>query len=173
MEKKEKRQLPRIDVKTKPNGYSLEFDGQRQTGYFYHTPEKLLEGFMCHIGLHMTEYLDTETMQDFIVAAITWKDNKECVEEIDRLRDRLRIMTAKRNGIAKRLVAERNKHIALFEQLKALAIDFKDVPDLKKRVQDATKYYSKMFPITLDQLTTTKDDVIEDDDEETEEEDDV
>lgn len=170
MEKKEKRQLPRIKVDTKPNGYSLEFDGQRQTGYFYHSPEKLLEGFMCHIGLHMTDYLDTDTMQDFIVAAITWKDNKECVEEIERLRDRLRIMTAKRNGIAKRLVAERNKHIALFEQMKALAIDFKDVPGLKKRITDATKYYSKMFPITLDQLTTTKDDVIEDD-EETEEED--
>ena len=57
-----------IRVETLPNGYCLKFDGMKNpTGYMYFTPEALLEGFMLHIGLGITEQLNTETMQDFLV----------------------------------------------------------------------------------------------------------
>ena len=65
METKEKTTLPMIKVTPLPNGYSLEFDGMKQkTGYMYFSPDKLLEGFMLHIGIGITDDLDTETMQD-------------------------------------------------------------------------------------------------------------
>ena len=86
-----------IDVDTLPNGYSLKFDGMKQQGgYMYFTPEQLLEGFMAHIGLEMTDQLNMETIRDFLVTAIKWKDNKACVKEIERLKNALRLMTGRR-----------------------------------------------------------------------------
>ena len=73
MAKREKH-LPNISVRTLANGYSLEFEGMaQQGGYMYFTPDKLLEGFMLHIGMNMTEQLNPSTMQDFITAAMACK----------------------------------------------------------------------------------------------------
>ena len=47
--------MKRITVQTLPNGYSLNFDGDRQNGYMYFNENDLLKGFMIHIGLNMTE----------------------------------------------------------------------------------------------------------------------
>ena len=96
---------PRIEVKTLPNGYSLEFDGMKQHGGFmYFNREKLLEGFMVHIGLEMTDQLNTEIIQDFIEAACTWKDNKKCVKEINRLTEELRIEKSRNDRLSKKLM---------------------------------------------------------------------
>ena len=66
-----KKKLMNIEVRMLPNGYSLKFDGMRQSeGYMYFSKEKLLEGFMLHIGLEITEELSVENMQDFLVATM-------------------------------------------------------------------------------------------------------
>ena len=160
------KQLPMIAVEPLPNGYSLKFDGMtKQNGYMYFTPEKLLEGFMLHIGLHMTDELNTETMQDFIVAACNWNDNKKCVKEIERLKHSLRIMTGKRAAIAKQLVVERNRHIAITDDVNSLISEIKDYPDkyLRERVKKIMNNKTKLIPISLEKLGVKYSDFLDDD----------
>ena len=90
------------------NGYCLKFDGMKHSeGYMYFSPEKLLEGFMVHIGLEELDALDTTTMQDFIVSAASWKDKKECMDKIARLNSQNRLTQRQKNKIAQQLVDER------------------------------------------------------------------
>lgn len=157
-----------IKVETLPNGYSLEFDGMsKKGGYMYFTPEKLLKGFMLHIGLEMTDQLNTETMDDFIVAAINWKDNKECVKEIERLTRELRLMTGKRASLARQMILERNRHIALYDAIGSLLKETKENPekDLRKSLEKMMKEKKSMFPLTLKSLGVGENDDIEDDEE--------
>ena len=163
-----KRGITMIKVETLPNGYSLEFDGMsKKGGYMYFTPEKLLKGFMLHIGLEMTDQLNTETMDDFIVAAINWKENKECVKEIERLTRELRLMTGKRASLARRLIFERNRRIALYDAIGSLLKESKEntEKDLRKSLEKMMKERKGMFPLTLKSLGVGENDDIEDDEE--------
>lgn len=157
-----------IKVETLPNGYSLEFDGMsKKGGYMYFSPEKLLKGFMLHIGLEMTDQLNTETMDDFIVAAINWKDNKECVKEIERLTRELRVMTGKRASFARRIILERNRHIALYDAIGSLLKETKENPekDLRKSLEKMMKEKKNMYPLTFQSLGVGENDDIDDDEE--------
>ena len=93
---------PRIEVKTLPNGYSLEFDGmKKQNGFLYFNQEQLLEGFMIHIGLEMTDELNTDLIKDFLIAACNWNENKKCMKEIERLSTELRAEKRKNQKLSK------------------------------------------------------------------------
>ena len=158
-----------IKVETLPNGYSLKFDGMTQKyGYMYFTPEKLLEGFMLHIGLEMTDMLDTDTMQDFIVTAMNWRDNKKCVKEIEKLTLELRKMTGRRASLARQLILERNRYIAIMEDVSSAIVEFKDYQDknIKKRLEKILSGKKKQMPLTLQGLGVKDDDFIEEDTEE-------
>lgn len=153
-----------INVETLPNGYSLKFDGMSQNGgYLYFTPEKLLEGFMLHIGLNMTDQLNTETMQDFIVTAMNWRDNKKCVKEIGRLTLDLQKMTGRRASLARQLVLERNRYIAIIEDVSSAIVELKDHPDknIKKRLEKILSGKKKPMPLTLRGLGVKDEDFIE------------
>ena len=163
-----------IDVETLPNGYSLKFDGMtKKGGYMYFTPEKLLEGFMLHIGLNMTDQLNTETMQDFIVAACNWKDNKDCVKEIERLTHELKMMRGKRDALARRLMSERNHYISLMDSVNSIMADTKANPDkdLRKELTKLMKGMKKLPQLTLQSLCVNPDEAA--DDEPNDEDDDV
>lgn len=160
-----------INVETLPNGYSLKFDGMSQNGgYLYFTPEKLLEGFMLHIGLEITDQLNTETMQDFIVTAMNWRDNKKCVKEIGRLTLDLQKMTGRRASLARQLILERNRYIAIIEDVSSAIVELKDHPDknIKKRLEKILSGKKKPMPLTLRGLGVKDEDFIE---EETDEDD--
>lgn len=169
-----KKELKNITVQTLPNGYSLTFDGMKQSqGYLYFTEEKLLEGFMLHIGLEMTDQLSTETMQDFIVAAMNWSDNEKCVKEIEKLNMSLRLMTQKRNGMAKRLTDERDQFIKLRNAIEEFGKAFlKDHPDqrLKSELDKLLKDFKQRPKLTLDSLGVKSEDIIQDEQPEEEEE---
>ena len=124
--------LPMIHVETLPNGYALRFDGMKNDGYMYFTPQKLLEGFMLHIGLHMTEELDIETMQDFIVAATQWNDNKKCIGEIERLNAELKSLAYNRMIIANKLIMERKRLLTLRDAIDKMATKYKGLKDLHR-----------------------------------------
>ena len=163
-----------IDVETLPNGYSLKFDGMTQKGgYMYFTPEKLLEGFMLHIGLNMTDQLNTETMQDFIVAACNWKDNKDCVKEIERLKNALRLMTGRRASLARQMIQERNRYNGIIDDVGSMIAELKDYPDkdIKKRLEKVLKGKKRMPQLTLQSLGLNPDEAA--DDEPNDEDDDV
>lgn len=169
-----KKELKNITVQTLPNGYSLTFDGMKQSqGYLYFTPEKLLEGFMLHIGLHMTDQLSTETMQDFIVAAMNWNDNEKCVKEIEKLNMNLRLMTQKRNGMAKRLTDERDQFIKLRNAIEEFGkAKLKDHPD-RRLIADLDKLlkeFKQRPKLTLNSLGIKSEDIIAEDQPEEQEE---
>ena len=160
-----------IDVETLPNGYSLKFDGMKQQGgYMYFTPEQLLEGFMAHIGLEMTDQLNMETIQDFLVTAMNWKDNKACVKEIERLKNALRLMTGRRASLARQMIQERNRYNGIIDDVGSMIAELKDYPDkdIKKRLEKVLKGKKRMPQLSLQGLGVNDDDFIE---EETDEDD--
>ena len=148
-----KRKLPIIQVVTLPNGYSLTFEGMKNNGYMYFTPAKLLEGFMLHIGLDMTEELDIETMQDFIVAATQWNDNKKCIGEIERLNAELKSLAYNRMIIANKLIMERKRLLTLRDAINKMATKYKGLKDLHQNLLGLIKNYTKLNEYTLGQFT--------------------
>jgi len=51
----EKPKKQKINISTLPNGYCLKIDEQE---YMYFNVMELLAGFMCHVGLQKTDYMD-------------------------------------------------------------------------------------------------------------------
>lgn len=136
------------------NGYCLKFDGMKEPGgYIYFSPEKLLEGFMVHIGLEELDALDTTTMQDFIVSAASWKEKKECMAEIERLNRQNKQIQRQRNKIAQQLVNERRTLLDY-----ASGID-----ELKKVLNKIALPVQSRKPLSLESLGIKSDSIIDDD----------
>lgn len=151
------KKLPNIEVLTQPNGYSLKFDGMRQRGYFYFSPDTLLQGFMLHIGLGITDQLNTETMNDFIVTAMNWKDNEKCIKEIERLTASLKTAEKAVEAAECRLTAKQERIDEFCEKLLALAKKH----DIKKDVEKLIATSSLKSKIAL---AKAEDDENEEDD---------
>ena len=157
-----------IKVDTLPNGYSLDYDGMGQKGgYMYHSKEELLYGFMAHIGLDITDQLNMETIQDFLVTAINWRDNKKCVKEIEKLTQALRMVRGRRAALAKTAIRERNRYIQLVDDINSLISELKAYPDkdVKRRVDKMLSGRKKMPALTLQGLGVEDDDFIEENEE--------
>ena len=70
-----KEKLIKINVRNLPNGYSLTVGTQE---YMYYNPMDLLAGFMVHVGLQQTEYMEKGnilTMLFQILVGEQWEDN--------------------------------------------------------------------------------------------------
>jgi hypothetical protein len=164
-----KKGLPVITVETvphgqEPNGYVLKFTGAKQPdGYLYFSPDKLLEGFMCYIGLHMTEQLNTETMQDFIVAACNWKDTESCQKEIRDLQYKLRLTIQSRNSMARRLMEDRKRLVDMIGMIQGLATENKSNKYLVNKLGAITKNMTKMRKYSAKELGITQEASTEDD----------
>lgn len=126
--------IPFIDVKTLPNGYSLEFEGMRQNGFMYFSPDKLLEGFMVHIGLEVTDQLNMDTVQDFLVTAMNWKENEKCVKEIESLQAKLKTAEKAKEMSDRRLNEERTKSETIINGLKRSLVKSKTFGEICKDV---------------------------------------
>ena len=147
------KKLKRITIEMLNNGYCLKFDGMKEPGgYMYFSPEKLLEGFMVHIGLEELDALDTTTMQDFIVSAASWKEKKDCMAEIERLNRQNKQIQRQRNKIAQQLVNERRTLIEY-----ASGID-----ELKKVLNKIALPVQSRKPLSLESLGIKSDSIIDD-----------
>ena len=147
------KKLKRITIEMLNNGYCLKFDGMKEPGgYMYFSPEKLLEGFMVHIGLEELDALDTTTMQDFIVSAASWKEKKECMAEIERLNRQNKQIQRQRNKIAQQLVGERR---TLIEYASG-------IEELKKVLNKIALPVQSRKPLTLESLGVKSDSIIDD-----------
>ena len=160
-----KKKLPKIEVKTVQNGYVLTFDGARHE-FMYFTPEKLLEGFMMHIGLKMTEQLNMENVIDFLATAINWSDAEKRIKEIDRLKSALSAMTSKRNGLARQMRDERSRYISLYNDLTIIRDAAKPSTDdmLKELTDTICKRHRDMPQLTIERLGVDSDDMATDED---------
>lgn len=160
-----KKKLPRIEVRTLKNGYSLEFDGMQSSGgHMYFSVDQLLRGFMIHVGLKMTAQLDPTMMADFIETAMKYGDNQKSIREIETLNSKLWMMKRSRGAMAKRLVAERERILALIEDIKSIANEQKD-KHLSARIRSIIGLYHGLRPITLKELGIRSEDIIEDQEE--------
>lgn len=91
-EKKQK-----ISVSTLPNGYSMKIDGQE---YMYFNQMDLLAGFMVHVGLQETDYMENGnilTMLFQVMIGNEWEKN------VSALRANLRDMEGKVTSTLSRL----------------------------------------------------------------------
>lgn len=159
-----KKHLKKITVLTLPNGYSLTYEGMKPTnGHMYFTPEQLLEGFMLHIGLEMTEQLDIDTMQDFIVAACNWKDTESCQKEIRDLQSKLRLTIQSRNSMARRLMEDRKRLVDMIGMIQGLATENKGNKYLVNKLNAITKNMTKMRKYSAKELGITQEASTEDD----------
>lgn len=70
-----KEKLIKINVRNLPNGYALTVGTQE---YMYYNPMDLLAGFMVHVGLQQTEYMEKGnilTMLFQVLVGEQWEDN--------------------------------------------------------------------------------------------------
>ena len=166
-----RKKLPRISVHTLPNGYCLAIEGHKHE-YMYFSPEKLLEGMMVHVGLKMTEQLDTDTIKNFIDSALEWNNLKASHKELQKAKREVDRVNSKYRAVANKLINERHRMLRLCKLAQACTIGHHSLTDalqaLHARVHNDVqlKEFSPAdFGITSDQITDD-----EEDDDETEEE---
>lgn len=94
------KELRRIELITKPNGYTLDIDGN---SYMYFSENELLEGFLVHVGLDHKEYVGKDEIKTLIDASVAWKDRTDVMEEIVRLSERVKSLQSSNQNLRKRL----------------------------------------------------------------------
>ena len=142
----------------------MKIEGHRQE-YMYVTPEKLMEGVMVHVGLKMTDQLSAETISSFIDSALQWNDLKKSTAEINRLKALLKAQQTKYNGLARRLVKERDRLLLLIDRAKEVSVG-KSLTDNITRLNRTIANYGPLKTLTYSELGVTSE-MIDDDDEET------
>lgn len=142
---RKRKPIPRIEVRTAPNGYELSFDKQRQPrGFFYFKPEQLVEGVMLHIGLGMNDQIDRSQIHSFIEAATTFTDHHKSTAEIVRLKGEVKLQRQYRDSSARKAVADHNRCVAIIQEVKAVMRRFKDLADVHDRLAAVVAPYSNL-----------------------------
>ena len=159
-----RKKLPHISVVTHPNGYTLSIEGHRQE-YMYFSPEKLMEGVMVHVGLKMTDQLSAETITSFIDSALQWNDLKKSTAEINRLKTQLNNLQRNRNGIATRLMHERDRLMYLIELCKGVVIGKHGLTDAIAKLNAHIGKLHGLHRLTPKELGITSADIVTDEEE--------
>lgn len=73
-----KPKLPEITVKTRPNGYELTIGRE---GYFYHSLDDLLAGFVVRVGLNCRDVLDVEELHLIVLGIASQPNAKTLLNE--------------------------------------------------------------------------------------------
>ena len=165
-----KKKLPRIEVHTLPNGYSLSIEGHRQE-YMYLNVEKLLEGFMVHVGLKMTEQLSTDTIKNFIDSALEWNNQKASRKEIQKAEREMDKVNRKYRALANRLIKERHRMLRLCNLAKACTIGHHSLTESLQALHARVHNDGQLKELSLADFGITSDQIVDDeeDDDETEE----
>ncbi len=163
-----RKKLPKIEVRTLPNGYSMVIEGHRQE-YMYYTPEALLKGMMLHVGLKMTEELTKENIDAFLESSIQWNSLKLCNKEIAKLKREVYDANRNHRGIAKRLVDERARTLQIIELARNCAIGKHSLTDALAKLHAYVRKVGPLKRLKLCDLGIKSYDIT-DDDNETEEE---
>lgn len=145
--------LRKIEVRTSPNGYTLNFDGSKQpNGYMYFNIETLLEGFFLHIGMGMLDMIDPDTMNNLMQAAANHSDIEKCIVKIDKLQILLNNAKTKHQNMAQRVILERAKLIDLVTSINDLAHEFRCKSEIANRLAMVTRQYAKTRNLTMKDL---------------------
>ena len=162
-----KKKLPRISVKTLPNGYSLSIEGHRHE-YMYFSPEKLLEGIMVHVGLKMTEQLDTDTIKNFIESALEFHNTKAIHKEMQKVQREKDHISRKYRNISKRLIDERRRVLRLCNLAKACVTGHHSLTDALAALHARVHNDGQLKELSLADFGITSDQILDDEDDEDE-----
>ena len=131
----------KIEVHTLPNGYSLDVDG---TGYMYYNEIDLIGGFMAHVGLSETNYMDRGSILSALMNAMIGDAYSDAVTT---LKQRVGLLTTQYTTTIERMdkaidyVTQAEKQIdSMLGRIKALEEQIKGTEqihiDNKKIVED-------------------------------------
>ena len=162
-----RKKLPKIEVRTAPNGYSLAIEGHKQE-YQYFSPEKLMEGVMVHIGLHMTEQLSPDTIKSFIDSALEWNNLKASHKELQKAKREIESITKMYRNTVKRLIDERHRVLRLCKLAKACVTGHHSLTDALATLHARVHQDMQLKELSLKDFGITSEQIIEDN--ETEEE---
>lgn len=74
---KQKKMIHKVSVRTLPNGYALDVDGN---GYQYFKLNDLIEGFFIHVGIKIVDYMDQNTMHNLLLACSIWEREGQAMQ---------------------------------------------------------------------------------------------
>ena len=162
-----RKKLPKIEVRTTPNGYSMAIEGHKQE-YQYFSPEKLMEGVMVHIGLHMTEQLSPDMIKSFIDSALEWNNLKASHKELQKAKREIESITKMYRNTVKRLIDERHRVLRLCKLAKACVTGHHSLTDALATLHARVHQDMQLKELSLKDFGITSEQIIEDN--ETEEE---
>ena len=163
-----KKKLPKIEVRTTPNGYSLSIEGHKQE-YMYFSPEKLMEGVMVHIGLHMTEQLSPDMIKSFIDSALEWNNLKASHKELQKAKRETESINRMYLTVVRKLINERHRVLRLCKLAKACVTGHHSLTDALAALHARVHQDGVLKELSLKDFGI-KSDAIIDDEEETDEE---
>lgn len=162
-----RKKLPKIEVRTTPNGYSMAIEGHKQE-YMYFSPEKLMEGVMVHIGLHMTEQLSPDMIKSFIDSALEWNNLKASHKELQKAKREIESITKMYRNTVKRLINERHRVLRLCKLANNCIIGHHSLTDALATLHARVHQDMQLKELSLKDFGITSEQIIEDN--ETEEE---
>ena len=160
-----KKKLPQIEIRTLANGYSLSIEGHKQE-YMYFTPDKLLEGFMVHVGLKMTEQLSPDAIKSFIDSALEWNNLKASHKELQKAKRETARVKRLYRSVAQRLIDERLRMLRLCRLAKDCVIGHHSLTDALAALHARAHLDGQLKEFTLKDFGITSADILPDDEEE-------
>ena len=162
-----RKKLPKIEVRTAPNGYQLSIEGHKQE-YMYFSPEKLMEGVMVHIGLHMTDQMSPDMIKSFIDSALEWNNLKASHKELQKAKREIESITKMYRNTVKRLINERHRVLRLCKLANNCIIGHHSLTDALATLHARVHQDMQLKELSLKDFGITSEQIIEDN--ETEEE---
>lgn len=157
-----KKKLPKIEVRTTPNGYSLAIEGHKQE-YQYFSPEKLMEGVMVHIGLHMTEQLSPDMIKSFIDSALEWNNLKASHKELQKAKREIESITKMYRSVVRKLINERHRVLRLCKLAKECVSGHHSLTDALATLHARVHQDMQLKELSLKDFGITSDQIIDDD----------
>ena len=163
-----RKKLPKIEVRTTPNGYSLSIEGHKEE-YIYFSPEKLMEGVMVHIGLHMTEQLSPDMIKSFIDSALEWNNLKASHKELQKAKRETERYRKMHLNVVRKLINERHRVLRLCKLANNCVTGHHSLTDALAALHARVHQDMQLKELSLKNFGISSDQII-DDDGETEEE---
>ena len=154
-----KKKLPKIEVRTVANGYTLAIEGHKQE-YLYFTPEKLMEGVMVHVGLKMTDQLDPNTIKSFIESALEWNNLKASHKELQKAKRETDRVNKLYRSLARRMIEERRRVLRLCRLAKDCVTGHHSLTDALAALHARAHLDGQLKEFTLKDFGITSDDIL-------------
>ena len=157
-----RKKLPKIEIRTTPNGYSMAIEGHKQE-YMYFSPEKLMEGVMVHIGLHMTEQLSPGTIKSFIDSALEWNNLKASHKELQKAKRETERYRKMHLNVVRKLINERHRVLRLCKLANNCVTGHHSLTDALAALHARVHQDNQLKELSLKDFGITSEQIIEDD----------